>query len=239
VKESSIPGAGLGLFATKNIKAGTIISFYPVHTIGVDLGHTIRKVSIDLFGNTHEHAQDKEGDTEGNGATLNQAYLHHVMGSRPLITINIGQDLGGESLFVDVDVDREESPGFHSHRINDGATVTVNSEDGVLGYYQKSRKAKNCVHVPFGPSPLLATVATKKIPKGSELFTTYGCSYWISSLLENKEGAEETPITEPIVLEAKAVAMDVMQWMNTVASTYSKEAEDLHAIFLSSYKERI
>lgn len=33
--ESSIEGGGMGLFATKNIKAGTIISLYPAHAIGL------------------------------------------------------------------------------------------------------------------------------------------------------------------------------------------------------------
>uniref|UniRef100_A0A6U5LM47 SET domain-containing protein n=1 Tax=Corethron hystrix TaxID=216773 RepID=A0A6U5LM47_9STRA len=31
IRESSISDAGLGLFATKNIKAGSIVSFYPAH----------------------------------------------------------------------------------------------------------------------------------------------------------------------------------------------------------------
>ena len=38
VKNSSIPGAGKGLFATKNIKAGSICCFYPAHTLGIELG---------------------------------------------------------------------------------------------------------------------------------------------------------------------------------------------------------
>ena len=38
VQPSSIPGAGLGLFAKKNIKAHTIVSFYPCHALGVDSG---------------------------------------------------------------------------------------------------------------------------------------------------------------------------------------------------------
>ena len=37
VKKSSIQDAGLGLFATKNIKAYTIISLYPIHTLGIEI----------------------------------------------------------------------------------------------------------------------------------------------------------------------------------------------------------
>ena len=36
VAPSSIAGAGMGLFAKRNIKAGTIVSFFPCHGLGVD-----------------------------------------------------------------------------------------------------------------------------------------------------------------------------------------------------------
>lgn len=223
LKASSIPGAGLGLFAKKKIKAGTIISFYPAHIIGMDIGESVRRVSLDALGRTHE--QHEEDDTS------NQDYLHHILGKRPLMKADLAKDLGGQTLFVDVDMSRPELPGWSSHRINDGATVLENSEDGVLTYYRASRKAKNCVLVPFGPSPLLATVTTKKVGKGDELFTTYGCSYWLESLLTGTGEAEETSMTESIVLEAKEVAMDVLRGMQSVAVTNAGEAEELQAVF--------
>jgi hypothetical protein len=112
---------------------------------------------------------------------------------------DIIKDLGGSSIFISVDVDtsssqggssggdddddgvdgaadRFSSVGFDSHRINDGATVLSNTESGALSYYRASRNAANCAHVPFGPSPLLATVTTRKVQRGEELLTTYGCS---------------------------------------------------------------
>ncbi len=36
-----------------------------------------------------------------------------------------------------------------------------------------------------------ATVATKKIKKGQELFTSYGGIYWLEQLLDNDNEAEE------------------------------------------------
>ena len=169
VKESSIPGAGFGLFAKKQIKAGTIISLYPVHTLGIDLGESIRRVSRDTHtGQTY--------DEEESEVSRDQSYLLHIMGTRLLMKSDIVKDLGGASIFLDVDMSQPETAGFNSHRVNDGATVLTNSESGVLKYYHETRQAKNCVHVPWGPSPLMATVATRKIKKGSELFTSYGCS---------------------------------------------------------------
>eukprot|EP00550_Attheya_septentrionalis_P003221 CAMPEP_0198287388 /NCGR_PEP_ID=MMETSP1449-20131203/6227_1 /TAXON_ID=420275 /ORGANISM="Attheya septentrionalis, Strain CCMP2084" /LENGTH=250 /DNA_ID=CAMNT_0043985339 /DNA_START=264 /DNA_END=1016 /DNA_ORIENTATION=- len=225
VKASSIPGAGLGLFAKEKIKAGTIVSFYPAHTLGINVGESIRRVSRDATGQTYEQ---QEGDDAASAS--DQAYLLHILGNRPLMKKYIAQDLGGESIFLDVDMNQKESSGFSSHRINDGATVITNSEDGALAYYQESRRAKNCAHVPFGPSPLLATVTTKKIKKGDELFTTYGCSYWLESLLK-ETGEAETDMTESIVLEAKEVAMDILKGMRGLKLTNASEEEELQAVF--------
>ena len=223
VKESSIAGAGLGLFSKKKIKAGTIISFYPAHIIGLGFGDDSKKdliVSFDASGKTHEPVQ-----------TADEAYVHNILGKRPLMKVDISETLGGEIMFIDVDTSQVESPCFVSHRINDAATVLSNSEEGVLAYYQKSQKAKNCVHVPFGPSPLLATVTTKKVNKGDEFLTTYGCSYWLENLLNDKGEAEETEMTEAIIKEAKEVAKDVFKGMESVAMTNADEARELQAIF--------
>mmetsp|Transcript_3111 Transcript_3111/g.6857 ORF Transcript_3111/g.6857 Transcript_3111/m.6857 type:complete len:331 (+) Transcript_3111:89-1081(+) len=221
VKESSIPGAGLGLFAKEKIKSGTIISFYPAHLLGIDLGDTVRRVSRDaVSGETIEEQEDKDDDA---------AYLHYILGSRPLMNTNIIDDLGGETLFLNVDSSQDDSPGFSGHRINDGATVMANNEASVLSYYDASRKSKNCCHVPFGPSPLLAAVTTRKIKKGDELFTTYGCSYWLDTILDG--GEEEIDMTEAIVSEAKQVAMDVLNGMRGAEVTNANEAAELRAVF--------
>mmetsp|Transcript_17973 Transcript_17973/g.48870 ORF Transcript_17973/g.48870 Transcript_17973/m.48870 type:complete len:371 (-) Transcript_17973:68-1180(-) len=234
VKESSIAGAGLGLFVkNKAIKAGTIVSFYPAHTLGIDLGHSIRKVSRDALGITKEHEQQGDEERQEGGRTTtseDETYLHHILGTRALMGSELAKDLGAESLFVDVDLSQTEWPGFSSHRINDGATVTTNSEEGVLDYYQASRLAKNCVTVPFGPSPLLATITTKKVPPGSELLTTYGCSYWLGPL-NQATGEEETDMTPDIIGEAKGVAMDVFQGMKNAALRHANEAKELQDIF--------
>ena len=43
----------------------------------------------------------------------------------------------------------------------------------------------------------MATVATKKIKKGDELFTSYGGTYWLGVYLD-VHGEEGVPITDPI-----------------------------------------
>ena len=233
VKESSIAGAGLGLFAKKKIKAGTIISFYPAHTMGIYFGKSdsSRSASIDSSGEKHfyNHNESNEKDTD---AATDNSYIHYIIGKRPLMGVDVSQTLGADALYIDLDITQEESPCFISHRVNDGATVQTNSQDGVLSYYGESRYAKNCVHVPFGPSPLLATVTTKKVNKGDELFTTYGCSYWLEKLLEESGGnEEETEMTDAINLEAKDVAKDLLTYMQGLSVTDANEANELQAIF--------
>ena len=210
VRESSVPGAGLGLFARENIKGGTIVAFYPAHVLGMtdaQGGGTVRRVGRDASGAV-------TSDRGGHEEDRDEAYLHHLLGKRLLMGADVAGDLGGGTLFVDVDLGREAAPGFDAHRV--------------------TRKAKNCVHVPFGPAPLLATVATRKIKKGSELFTTYGCSYWLDVLMRQTGEAEETDMTDPIVAEAREVAMDVLKGMKGVAVTHASEAEELQAIFNST-----
>lgn len=223
IKQSSISGAGLGLFAKKNIKAGTIVSFYPTHMIGIDYDGMMdnRLFVINSLGETYERRQDMDDD---------QTYLHNILGKRLLLKTDVIETLGGQSIFIDVDPSREGSPTFLSHRVNDGATVQANLEDELLKYYRESRKAKNCVHVPFGPSPLLATVATKKLAKGEELFTTYGCSYWIEHLHKNNNTGD-IEMTDEIILEAREVAKDILIAMQGVAVTDAEEAAKLCAIF--------
>ena len=86
--------------------------------------------------------------------------------------------------------------------INDGAKITENTEKGVLDYYKKSKKEKNCIHIPFGPSPIMATVTTKKVKKGQELLTTYGGTYWLGVWLV-VHGEEGVVITNEIQKEIK------------------------------------
>jgi hypothetical protein len=216
-------GLEFGLFAKKNIKAGTIVSFYPAHVIGIDYDGMAddRLFVINSLGETNERRQEVDDD---------QSYLHNILGKRLLLKTDIVETLGGQSIFIDVDPSLEDCPTFMSHRINDGASVRANLEHELLEYYRESRKAKNCVHVPFGPSPLLATVTTKKLAKGEELFTTYGCSYWIEHL-DKSENTGDMEMTDEIILEAREVAKDVLIAMHSVAVTDAEEAVKLCAIF--------
>jgi len=218
-RESSIEGAGNGLFANKNIKAGTIIGFYPVHGIGVDFNDEttpsvcfgIAKEDQDYFDN--EHDNDKK--------TNKANYIQYLIGSRRLGDSDFGP---GAQLFVDVNPNRliaePSSSCWNGHYINDGATVVSNTEGGMLDYYSNSNQKKNCVHIPFASAPIIATVTTRKVKKGEELFTSYGCLYWAEALRMEDEAEKENytaaandddafEVTEAVQVQAKKTAQDI------------------------------
>lgn len=210
-KQSAIAGAGQGLFAKSNVKSGTIVSFYPVHGMGVDSEESSVCIALSEGDQKHFLGDDKDAN-----------YLQYLIGSRPLFNHNPMELFGGDAIFVDANPNREDRVGWLSHYINDGATVTSHGEAGVLDYYRRSTEAKNCVHVPFGPLPIIATVATRKIKKGEELYTTYGGSYWDNGEME---------VTEAIQEAAKSTAMDILKSMRSIQQTHQNEAEKLQAFF--------
>jgi hypothetical protein len=251
VRTSTIPNAGLGLFAIKDINMGDILSYYPVNTIGIvdaidgsivvrqhrcdDVVGDIDTIDDTMTGRTLQRGDGKDGqyqpDSNNNNEVYvtskddddvnvndDETYLLHVLGSgsRTLMKVNIAMELGGSSIFVNnVAVLKPEqrcqqhndddsssgkksdsssttttttastlpissilstNNGFDGHRVNDGATILTNDEAGTLAYYHASRLLKNCIHVPFGPCPVLALIATRNVLCGEELLTTYGCS---------------------------------------------------------------
>jgi hypothetical protein len=62
----------------KNIKAGTIVSFYPAHVIGIDHDGMAdnRLFVINSLGETNERRQEVDDD---------QSYLHNILGKRLLL----------------------------------------------------------------------------------------------------------------------------------------------------------
>lgn len=219
VRQSSIAGAGSGLFATKNLRAGTVVSFYPAHCLGAELGGG--QVWATVNGDREYFAGNPQASS---------AYLHAtdqpVFGRQSVLE---AAGAGQAPVYLDVNPHRDVDLAWVSQYINDGATVGKGTEGGVSRYYRESKARKNCVHVPFGPSPIMATVATRKIKKGEELFTSYGCVYWLGAL-EAEGGVEDAPgMTGLIQSQIRESAEDLFGCMKSVKTTYGTEIEDLEA----------
>jgi hypothetical protein len=227
VAESSIVGAGMGLFAQRDIPGGTIIAFYPVHGMGMDLSNDEESEDFSIFIGL-DPTDQQYFDLTSNDDYL-QEYL--VIGSRTLGTAGLAQVVSDISLLIDINPNRECNPPWISHFINDGATLKDNSEQGIMEYNQQSHEAKNCVHaVPFGPSPIMASVTTRDVKEGEELFSSYGGSYWVQYLGDGTE--EIANVDEEIRKMAQdSKSEDFLQCLRSAHVRYAKEASALHIAF--------
>jgi len=239
--------AGLGLFATKNIKAGTIVGLYPAHALGYEL-----VVPIDPEGEmTEDNLQDlsmflaqNEEDEKyfSEQPHGNSPYLHATdqpLFQRPSLLSSLFDEEKNEmvpTLHLDVNPNRNEEldSTWTSHYINDGASLLdmqtsgTPIEDGIEKYYTQSTKTKNCIHIPFGPSPILATVTTKKVKKGQELFTSYGVVYWLGAVdTTSLEDGASPSMTENIQTQIVQSARDLQKAMEEAKVGYATEIEDL------------
>ena len=266
VQPSTIPNAGLGLFATKNIKAGTIISMYPAHTLGVELpplfdDHGSASASGSGSGSSDSKeiwvtASNKDDDRlyfANNPPSSASPYLHAtdqpIFGRPSLLATKFPQfkDL---PIYLDVNPNNNnnhddeqqqqlnnESTIWVSQYINDGAVVQTNDQLGIEAYYAESSRRKNCIHIPFGPSPVIATVTTKKNKKGEELFTSYGCVYWLGSFEATTTTATATAtsatpgMNTQIQSQIRQSAQDLFSSMKTVQTLYRNQIESFQQAY--------
>ena len=248
--------AGLGLFATKNIKAGTIVGLYPAHALGYELFVPIDN-NDDVAMNNEDNLQDLSMFMSGNEQD-EKYFAEHPHGNSPylhatdqplfqrssLLSPLFNEDSNVEMsppLYLDVNPTRNDEldPIWTSHYINDGASLldTIQHKDssieeGIEEYYRQSTSKKNCIHIPFGPSPLLATITTKKVKKGQELFTSYGVVYWLGSVdMDDDTASSTTSMTETIQNQILQSARDLQAAMEVAKYGYSNESSDLIIAF--------
>lgn len=201
--------AGKGLFAKKNIKANTIISFYPCHALGVEGTFVVNESDEPYFANQPQNESP---------------YLHCT--DQPIFARSSILNRPDQLLYLDVKPSIAlENTIWTSHYINDGAMATEATSEAVLQYYKTSSLARNCIHIPFGPSPMLATVTTKKVKKGEEFLTSYGADYWLLNRCDT------VPQSEEIHQEMLSMARQLQASMKTVGVTYANHIVELEALY--------
>ena len=211
VAPSSIPAAGKGLFAVQDIPAGSMLTLYPVHAMGVNFED----------GSCFLHGRDGYDHTKS-------AYIMSLVGNRPILGIDLKRAFGGMG-FVDADPNRSVEKAWQCHYINDGAIVQKNTPESVMEYYVDSLKKQNAIFLPVGPAPLVAAVATKDIHEGQEIFTCYGSSYWLG--LVEPDTDFWSPRTEDIVLTEQKIASMLEEASDYVSKTYAEEEAELQQAF--------
>jgi len=214
VATSSIPAAGNGLYAKQDIPSGSIFTFYPVHSMGVN------------FADGTSFLQGPEGYDH-----TKSKYIMSLIGDRSLLGMDLKNDFdnGNGMGFVDADPTRSVDRAWQCHFINDGAIIQRNTPKSVMEYYVHSLQKQNAIFLPVGPAPFVAAVSTKNISKGDEIFTCYGRSYWLGLVEPDRDAWSSR--TEEIELTEQKIANVIEDASDYISSTYTEEEIQLRQAF--------
>ena len=159
--DSTIAAAGNGVFASRDISAGELITLYPGDGVRVEAGAE----AAELWA-----VSGTDGSPRGTDASI----------------LERGKDYERE---VDREADRSPSvlgdphlvddPAYLGHMINDGATCT--REALRTAYVAEAAEVCNVQQVSLDGSHV-AILAARDLWEGEELFMAYGAGYWISRL---------------------------------------------------------
>ena len=144
----------LGVFASTDLAKDSIVSFYPVHSIGLG----------------EQRLAQNSDDTEF-WKTATNAY-------RSMMLHAAVQEFA-PGVYVDVNLHRADTAGWLAHRANDAAPCDCSNDATILDYYEQCGALCNTVLVPFGSAaPILALMTTREVRQGEELLVSYGHEAW-------------------------------------------------------------
>ena len=158
------PTAGTGLFAARDLPAGTLVALYPAHAIGRGEQNVFYDTNRDYF-----KKQTSSGSL--------RPYRQNVLGDRSLF--GVANDQIEDPFFIDANPEQALVDGWTAHLVNDGVLCAAGEEESVVRYYKDSLARRNCLIVPVGPAPLMGYATTRDVEAGEELLTTYGAEYWV------------------------------------------------------------
>ena len=164
VAQSTISNAGRGLFASRDILEGELITLYPGDALliwNTTVGDFGGEVGV-MFG-SHVQGEDRNANRvstdEARSFELKIGPRHSIVGD-PLLT---------------------SDPAYLGHMINDGAILT-RRDNAARELYSKTTVARHNAAFFVMEGSHFVTVATKRISKDDEIFVSYGEGYWMSRL---------------------------------------------------------
>ena len=146
---------GTGVYATRQIEEGELITAYPCDVVGVNCGN----------GQMRVFRRNGEALTRTEGAM----YAHYFA------------VIEGSDVKIAGSPDNA-TPAACAHLINDGETLDASDfgQEDLLRYTQQSFAKQNCQFVNFAGVCLVA-VATRRIKAGAEVLTCYGAEHFASA----------------------------------------------------------
>jgi hypothetical protein len=190
VGPSTIPGAGNGLFAGRDILDGELITLYPGDCLLL-WNKTVGDLSEDVGVMFGSHV--KGLDRDPSRVTTDEARSYEL-------EVRIGRSIVADPLLAD-------DPAYLGHFINDGSTLFDWKNSSRTVYSRESYNLHNAAFFVMEGCHY-ATIATKNIPKGQEIFVSYGEGYWLSrshgKRAEQVEAVGEVPGNGKVDLPMRA-----------------------------------
>ena len=217
--KSTIPGAGQGLFAKSDIPKGTIVAFYPIHSIGCKFPSGICQ-SVQAAEDSNHQINNE-----------NSAYALFSLVDRPLCGVDISSSYNNAKMFVDMNPKNTIYEGWFCGMINDGAVVRYANDEE---YYSNSRKLQNVEIVPFSCAPFHVGVTTRHVQAGEELFVSYGYKYWINNKMmfpDDKDYDGNTEVAESILRQEEEIATCLSNTIQDVQTQHREASEALQDVF--------
>jgi SET domain len=236
IAPSTLTNAGRGLFATRDVPPGTIITLYPAHFLGLEM-------EMDAAHNAAHNDNDDDDlyhcrvfSSETDKVYFEQHDYESETGNNLLVLQEdrkpIVPSLPQAILHLDVNPEQPTMPAWLSHIINDGATAVSHREADILDYYRHTNARRNCFHVPLGPSPLMATVTTRAVQEGDEFFTSYDFLYWVMDLVDNQVVTDDHMIiTKAMDQEMDAMEDALQEATQSVPHQYRHVVAEIHKLF--------
>lgn len=157
---------GLGLFSTRDISKGEMITFYPAH-------YAIR------YG---EQRPDGKYTVQASCAlcTRDKSLREHITSNKYALEVN-SEEHGKYTIYGDPEFSNDVM--YLAHFINDGGKPGDSKKSKLL-YEFVSLEKQNCAFVNLGGFAV-AVVAMQDIQADAEFFVHYGISYWETLHIDN------------------------------------------------------
>jgi len=188
VDTSTIPNAGRGLFATRFIGKGEVITCYPGDAVLISKPSSVD--DFDVEGEDEEEDDVWEGETViwGSHVDLSDRWDEDAVfdGNKQQVPLTHYACAISNKYSVMGLPKLDENPAYSGHFANDGAghialgqaDPTRGVEESIASYVIESVDASNAMHKEVDGLHM-ATVASRDINDGEEILVTYGPDYWM------------------------------------------------------------
>jgi hypothetical protein len=202
VAPSTIPNAGMGVFSTRDIKAGELITLFPGDALLLwnDEVGVLRGGLTVRCGPHIVHAAEDRDDVAAHFTSAEARRYELKIGFRESIVadVRITTTTDGPTININNNAD------YLAHMINDGACLRTTTGTAATAkaaeqeYESMSYRRHNAAICDVYGGCHYMAVATKDIAKDEEIFVSYGIGYWSSRLT-----VETTATTTTMVSSSK------------------------------------